>query len=347
MVKAAKPQLPDRHPQTDFFVADVLDAVPKDDMASMEHPIYSLSTKPDTRIMRYEHNGNTIEITPSVKGLATIHDKDILIYCVSQLVAKMNRNEPISRTIRLKAYDLMVATNRETSGDAYIRLKEAFERLKGTVITTDITTNGQRTQSGFGLIETWEIKDNGSSKRMTEVEVVLSKWAYNAVMGKEVLTLPRDYFRLRKPLERRIYELARKHCGQQSQWTISLDLLRKKCGSSSNEREFRRMVSTICEENNLHNHIPDYVIILEGDNVRFINRDTMPKAPALSDESEFPRLTAETYNEAKIVAPTYDIYVLEQDWREFWVDNGKIPLQNPDKAFIGFCKKRYERKPNP
>lgn len=345
--KFLKPQLPDRHPQTDFFVADVLDAVPKDDMTSMEHPIYSLSTKPDTRIMRYEHNGNTIEITPSVKGLATIHDKDILIYCVSQLVAKMNRGEPMSRTIRLKAYDLLVSTNRETSGDAYTRLRESFERLKGTVITTDITTNGQRIQSGFGLIETWEIKDNGSSKRMTEVKVVLSKWAYNAVMGKEVLTLPRDYFRLRKPLERRIYELARKHCGQQTQWIISLDLLRKKCGSSSNEREFRRMVSTICEENDQHNHIPDYAIRLEKDNVLFLNRETMPKTPTLSTESEFPRLNAETYHEAKIVAPNYDIYHLEQEWREFWLDSGKPMLQDPDKAFIGFCKKRYERNPNP
>jgi hypothetical protein len=33
---------------------------------------------------------------------------------------------------------------------------------------------------------------------------------YNAVAGFEVLTLHRDYFRLRKPMERRIYELARK-----------------------------------------------------------------------------------------------------------------------------------------
>ena len=73
----------------------------------------------------------------------------------------------------------------------------------------------------------------------------------------------------------------------------------------------------------------------------------MPKALPSPQETEFPLLDAETYNDAKIVAPTYDIYALEQDWREFWVDNGKIPLQNPDKAFIGFCKKRYERKPNP
>ena len=45
-----KPLLPDRHPNQDFFVCDILDAVPKDDMASMEHPVLSLSTQPDTRL---------------------------------------------------------------------------------------------------------------------------------------------------------------------------------------------------------------------------------------------------------------------------------------------------------
>ena len=70
--------LPDRHPQHDLFICDVADAVLKDVMAHMEHPFYSLSKKPDTNIRRYEHNGNWIEITPSVKDLATIYDKDIL-----------------------------------------------------------------------------------------------------------------------------------------------------------------------------------------------------------------------------------------------------------------------------
>lgn len=68
----------------------MMDAIPKDDMGSMEHPIFSLSTKPDKNIRRYEHNGVKVTVTPSVRGLATVHDKDILIYCISQLVAKMN-----------------------------------------------------------------------------------------------------------------------------------------------------------------------------------------------------------------------------------------------------------------
>ena len=342
-----KPLLPDRHPNPDFFVCDVLDAVPKDDMASMEHPIFSLSTKPDTRIQHYEHNGNKVEITPSVRGLATIHDKDVLIYCISQLVAKLNQGEVPSRVIRLKAHDLMVSTNRETSGDGYRRLKEAFERLAGTRINTDIMTNGERVISGFGLIDAWEIRvKDPKLGRMVELEITLSKWMYNAVIGREVLTLNRGYFRLRKPLERRMYELARKHCGKQNEWVISLDMLRKKCGSASTDKEFRRLVKAICDEYTLHHHMPDYAVFLEGDNVRFVNRQTM-KAPALLENHSFPILDPETYHDARTVAPGYDVYFLQREWEAFWVESGKPELKNPDAAFIGFCKRRYERQPNP
>jgi plasmid replication initiation protein len=64
--------------------------------------------RPDTAIRRYEHNNVTIEVTPSVKGIATIFDKDILIYVVSQLVAKKNGKVPLHRTVQLRAYDLLV-----------------------------------------------------------------------------------------------------------------------------------------------------------------------------------------------------------------------------------------------
>ena len=88
---ARSPLLPERHAAEDFFVCDVLDAVSKADMASMEHPIFSLSTKPDTRVRRYEQGNCFVEVTPSAKGLATVHDRDVLIYCISQVVARAQR----------------------------------------------------------------------------------------------------------------------------------------------------------------------------------------------------------------------------------------------------------------
>ena len=219
--------LPERHPTADFFVCDILGALPKDDMASMEHPIFSLATRPDLRVLRYAHNGVTVEVVPSVRGLATLFDKDILIYCISQLMAALNAGRPVSRRVHLTAHDLLVATNRETSGDAYRRLREAFERLAGTRITTNLMTGGQEVTTGFGLIEGWQIVRDGPGGRMVQVTVTLSDWLFRAVLAKSVLTLSRDYFRLRKPLERRIYELARKHCGRQPEWRVSIEVLSK------------------------------------------------------------------------------------------------------------------------
>ena len=45
--------LPDRHPMGDFFVCDLFGAAPKDDLGSMEHPIFSLSTRPDRRVLSH------------------------------------------------------------------------------------------------------------------------------------------------------------------------------------------------------------------------------------------------------------------------------------------------------
>ena len=337
------PLLPDRHPIQDFFICDVTDAIPKDDMGSMEHPIFSLATKPDLSIREYEHKGVKIAILPSALGLATIHDKDILIYCISQLIAKMNSGVPPQKVLHLKAYDLLVSTNRNTDGRGYEQLKSALDRLSGTRIRTNIKTGGEEVTEGFGLIDSWKIVRQTANGKMTELRINLSDWVFNAVVGREVLTLNRDYFRLRKPLERRIYELARKHCGQQDEWAISLDLLKKKCGSASEDYEFRRLLGAICNEDQQHNHMPDYAVSFDGDTVRFLNRKAV-KAPA-PEKTLYPVLDPETYHDAKTVAPGYDVYYLEQEWRNFWVESGKPELKNPDAAFIGFCKSRHQRKP--
>jgi plasmid replication initiation protein len=94
---------------------------------------------------------------------------------------------------------------------------------------------------------------------MSELEVKLSDWVYRIIQGSEVLTLSRDYFRLRKPTDRRIYELVLKHCGEQDEWKISLELLQKKSGASSHYREFKSMIRELVE----NDHLPDYRVALE------------------------------------------------------------------------------------
>ncbi len=338
-----EPLLPDRNKQHDIFICNFLDSIPKDDMGSMEHPMFSLSTKPDRRIRHYEHSGNTVTIAPGAYGLATIMDKDILIYCISKLVAAINQGKDISKTVRLTAYDLLVSTNRLTDGDSYQRLKSAFERLAGTRITTSIDTNGKRIDEGFGIIDRWKIVRETTSGRMEAVEVTLSEWLYNAVLGKEVLTISRDYFRLRKPIERRLYELARKHCGNQKQWTVGLKILHKKTGTSTTFKDFRQKIKRAVTTD----HLPDYRIALDSaDNVIFTKReDDKPKVQVQVRRG--PRLRTNTYLKAKKAAPGFDVYYLEQEWIDWWYKSGEPELKTPDGAFINFCKKRYAQQFRP
>ncbi|MGQ5524236.1 replication initiator protein A [Chitinimonas sp. PSY-7] len=271
--KSAK-WLPVRYPTGDFFICDIFDYAMKDDGASMEAPIFTLATKPDTTIWQWQSkDGNrSITVVPSVKGRATQHDKDVLIYIVSQMTEALNcgRQDAKNRTVRFTVYNYLVATNKPTGGSQYLRLEDALERLRGTSIKTDIKTGGQRVKEGFGLIERWKIVEKSpDNERMIAVEVTLSEWLFNAVQANEVLTINRDYFRLRRPLERRLYELARKHCGHQLNWKISLELLHDKSGSRATLFEFRRMVREIM----VNDTLPDYRMTIDDEFVQFYTKD--------------------------------------------------------------------------
>lgn len=339
------PLLPDRHRQGDFFVCDILDAAPKADIGSMEHPIFSLSTKPDVKPRRYEHNGITVEVKPSVDGLATVHDRDVLIFCISQIIRGMNDGREPQQVVRFQASDLLRATNRMLTGRGYELLKAAMERLAGTRISTNIATGGQEVFETFGLIERAKIVRETRDGRMQEVEVKLSDWLFNAIKSQEVLTLSRDYFRLRKPLERRIYELARKHCGRQKEWKIGLETLKKKSGSESSLREFRRLVTTIAEEDERHAHMPDYEIRFDSERDMLIarSRGTIAPVGSTTEAITIPTLDPDVYDLARQAAPGWDIRAIEGEWRSWATESPR----NPEMAFLGFCRKWFEKRGRP
>src|SRR3546814_8209531 len=153
-------------------------------------------------------------------------------------------------------------------------------RLSETRSTTKIKADGEEITEGFGLINEWRIVRQTRSGQMSEIKVTLSDWLFKMVEGRSVLTLHRDYFRLRKPLERRIYELARKHCGAQEKWSISVETLQKKTGASRHLRVFRSMLRDLVA----HDQLPDYAVDMNGDTVTFRNREAL--APIEAQEAE-------------------------------------------------------------
>ena len=55
-------------------------------------------------------------------------------------------------------------------------------------------------------------------------------------------------------------------------------------------------------------------------------------------------LKSTTYEKARDAAPGYDIYYLEGVWKDWNKSKGFVP-DNPDAAFLGFCRKHAKENP--
>ena len=341
----------DKRGPTDLFTCDVADAVLKDLMPTLEHPFYSLSKKPMMAERIYRRGDNWLKVSPSAKGMATIYDKDLLIYAVSQLVAAIRDGAEPKQRVRINCRDFLMFANRGQGGKDYQAICDAIERLDGTRITTNIKTGDEEQFDAFGLIDGGTVRrKDGLNGRILWVEIKLSDFVFNAIRHHEVLTLHPDYFRLAKPLERRIYELARRHCGQQASWSPYMKTLFEKSGSTGSLKLFRSRVKEICKINNM----PDYELEFRaaGDQVVFMNRETMPldrdhKEGAGSPAAGvLPMLQQSTYEKARKAAPSWDVYALENEWRVYAADRGEC-VKSVDAAFVGFCKARFAKMGRP
>ena len=358
--------LPERHPDADLFICDILDATPKGDQVSMQYPLFSLSVKKDLKPFEYrnQRNGASLIIAPAEgEGRANIFDRDILIYVLSQLMAAQKQGRPIGRRVRVCAYDLLRATNRHTTGPAYKTLKSALRRLQYTRIETNIQNDGLTQWRLINFITDAQIIKEDSSGRMIDVEIELGKWLLDAVERNNVLTLNPRYFRLRKPLQRRLYEIARKQCGSQREWKIGLDLLKERCGSTSTLKEFRRLVKAIIDEDReterlagldpkyLEDLLPDYRFHLEADIFTVRPRAEFTAVYQEREQRSLPfvaPLSGSAIEKAREVAPGWCPHELERRWRA-WSgskEDGK-PVRNREAAFVGFCRSVYEREGRP
>ena len=268
----------------DFYAIDLAGSAIKDDTASMEAPIYSLSKRKDieTWVWTSVDGKKSLKVIPSAEyGRATIFDKDVLIYAISCLVDCKNSGLIPTKTVRFSAYSYLKATKKDVSKGAYERLGAALRRLVGTSIETNIKTGKKEVVAVFHILERAQfvvVED-----RLKAVEITLSDWLFNAIYGLDVLTLNRSYFQLHRPLERRLYEIARKHCASKSDWVIGFDNLLKKAGSRASSKEFKRMLKEVIEADSL----PDFRVALSanGSVVKFYQKDQHKLAAALGFQS--------------------------------------------------------------
>ena len=334
-----RPMYPVRH-RPSLFSVDIGSISLKDVQQQMEHPFFTLSKKPDLETRRYEdRHGNSIEISPHSLGLPTIYDKDVLIYAISHVMAQRNRGEAVSRRIILYAADMLEFANRPLGGTQYRALDKALTRLRGCTIKTNIKTGDIYQTEIFGLIERANFKRKyGWNGRLQHVEITLSEWLWNAIEANQVLTLHPDYFRLRKPIERRIYEIARKHCGKQSSWQIGLALLKDKAGSKSPLFLFRQAVRKLTVEGDLLDYRLEYD---RARDMAMFRRTEGSLIASMGPVSEI-RLPASVVPIAhKQFGPDIDLDKAEKKFRDWLRQKGLRPT-NPPALFLKFLERLSE-----
>lgn len=246
-------------PLPDLVLTQLVDAPLRDQRDLMEFPFFGLTKNPSMQTRHYNDGRVSITIEPSKNGIATIWDKDILIYLTTLVNERIERGLEITDRVQFAAYDLLRVCQRGTGKTDYEQLLNALDRLRGTTIKTSIEAGGARERRGFGWIAEYRVIEKtiqrgsrAGQKIMVAAEVRLSDWMMRALtMDRSVLSIDSRYFELTMGIERRIYELARKHLGQQASWEISLPRLAEKVGTESDLKAFHRQVRTVAERNRL------------------------------------------------------------------------------------------------
>lgn len=345
----------------DLVLQSILDAPVKDERALMEFPFFSLTKRPRMEPFVYDDGAVRIEVQPGHKGIATVWDKDVLIYCASLINDRIERGFDPNPKLRFTAYDFLKLTGRSTSARGYELFLDALDRLQSTAVKTSITSGYEDIEErrAFSWIDKYRVvtRKTAAGKRvMSSVEVTINEWLWRALVeNRRVLTISREYFALEMGLERRLYELARKHCGRQRQWRIGLPRLAQKCGSARGLKQLKAEIAKIIARD----RIPEYRLAMEtggpgaglaGLIVRVTPRTDVACFP---DPTEEPvgspptlslMLDARTLERARRDFPGYDIDALVRAWQRLSLEAGG-GLREPDRAFLAFCRAHVRKYP--
>lgn len=230
----------------------------------MAFPFFALAKNAWMKPLAYSTPTVTIEVRPSARGVATIYDKEIVLYIASLMAAKLDAGMEVSQDFTFTAHDLFTVTGANHSARSYSRLSDALERLQGTQIRTNIEAGGEGEEGFFSWLSEARLqyaRSRKGEKRLKAVKVRLCDWLFRAILRDgHVLDYANTYFQL-GPIERRIYEVARSTFAEGDSLELDLDALRHQIGFQNPLSNFRIAMRQVTAANS----IPDYDIRLIED----------------------------------------------------------------------------------
>lgn len=258
----AKPQPKGKPvPQGELFLLDSpLHGEIRGERSLMAFPFFALAKNAWMKPLAYNTESVSIEVRPSASGVATIYDKEIVLYIASLMAAKIEAGEDVAQDFVFTAHDLFSVTGSNHSARSYGRLSEALERLQGTQIKTNIEAGGEGEEGFFSWLSEARLhysKTRTGERRLKAVKVRLCDWLFRAILrDRQVLNYAHAYFQL-GPIERRIYEVARSTCDGE-RMEVDLATFRLQIGYQNPLANFRNALKQIAGTN----AIPDYQLEL-------------------------------------------------------------------------------------
>jgi plasmid replication initiation protein len=365
------------NPQFDLFLPTIVDLRLRDQKDTMERPFFSLSKSKRMKPIEY-NNGDGIFVTVQPHqdyGMATIWDADILIWAASVLCDMKNRGvNDIPRELKFQPHDLLRAIARSTGGRDYAQLRDSLERLKTTVVTTNIRAKRSQKTTMFSWIDQWDDLIDGQTRESKGLTLTVSDWFYRGVTEDGgLLSIDPAYFSITGGRERWLYRVARKHAGGNgaSGFAISMPILFEKSGAEGTYRRFKFEILRIIDRNDLpgislavrsqsegeplvHMLRRDYAG--EGDRPytsptpkqAFRPRPLPARQPAGTTDLPLLSPIIRSLSERSIAqirqeCPGWDIYALQSAFNE-WLDADPTRTpKNYEAAFCGWVRQHHAR----
>ncbi|AJP74815.1 RepA family protein (plasmid) [Sphingomonas hengshuiensis] len=243
-----------------FLLDSPLQGEIRGERSLMAFPFFALAKNAWMKPLAYQSDKVSIEVRPSATGVATIYDKEIVLYIASLMASKIEAGEAVGQDFVFTAHDLFSVTGSNHSARSYARLSEALERLQGTQIKTNIEAGGEGEEGFFSWLSEARLhytRTRSGERRLKAVKVRLCDWLFRAILrDRQVLNYAHAYFQL-GPIERRIYEVARSTCEADS-LEIDLAMFRLQVGYQNPLPNFRAALNHIAAAD----AIPDYHLAL-------------------------------------------------------------------------------------
>jgi plasmid replication initiation protein len=265
-------------------------------------------------------------------------------------------NPDLPRTLRAHPYELLRAIGRGTGGDHMKALIAATDRLKSTIIKTNIRVKDGEDDATFSWLDdrVYHRRKKQKKNQKSEgaaIDITLSDWFYRTVLeNKALLAIDPAYFSITGGRERWLYRVVRKHAGGAGPngIAISFPTLFEKSGAEGTYRRFKFEMIRIIGRSAL----PGFDLHLEIGRttepaMRMVPKVVRTAPPAIdstkpSDAVASPHLTELTLSMVRRDFPGWDVYALKAEF-DAWLADGTTPPSDYQKAFYGFVRQRHAR----